>query len=50
MAVGDSFFVKGDSKKVNAVTVYTSGYKKKNPGKNFTCRTNADGIRVWRIA
>ena len=50
MVVGDSFFVKGDKKKAKAVTVATSGYKKNTPGTNFTARTNADGIRVWRTA
>jgi len=50
MEIGDSFFVKGDKKKINAVTVSTSTYKKKNAGTNFTCRTNEDGVRVWRIA
>jgi len=50
MEIGDSFFVKGDKKKINAVTVSTSTYKKKNVGKNFTSRTNEEGIRVWRTA
>jgi hypothetical protein len=50
MNVGDSFFVKGDKKKINSVGVAVSGYKKKTPGVNFTCRASNDGIRVWRIA
>jgi hypothetical protein len=50
MTVGDSFFVKGDKKKCNSVTVATSHYKKNTSGTNFTARTNADGIRVWRTA
>jgi len=50
MKVGDSFFVKGDKKQANAVTVYATTYKKNNAGTNFTCRSTEDGIRVWRTA
>jgi hypothetical protein len=50
MIVGDSFFVKGDKKKINAVTVSASSYKKNTPGTNFTSRCTEGGIRVWRIA
>lgn len=50
MEVGDSFFAKGDKKKVNSVTVAAATFKKNNAGYNFTCRTNNEGVRVWRIA
>lgn len=49
MEVGDSFFVKGDKKKVTAVSVAINYYKKSHKNTNFTLRSTAEGARVWRI-
>ena len=50
MEVGDSFFVKGDKKKITAVTVAATTYKKNTEGTNFISRRNESGVRVWRTA
>lgn len=50
MEVGDSFFVKGDLKKRQAVAVAVYNYKLSNKGIGFCTRTNDEGIRVWRTA
>ena len=49
MVVGDSFFVKGDRKKVTALSVAVTYYKKNHKNTNFTVRSTDEGARVWRI-
>ncbi len=47
MEVGDSFFAPGMTS--NGLSNATQWHAKKT-GKKFTCATEADGARCWRVA
>ncbi len=54
MKVGDSFLIScnGDRKSVmHAVTAAATRYgKKSNGAQKFNCRSEKDGVRIWRTA
>ncbi len=47
MKVGDSFFVEGDAKAIDAAKS-AARYRARKAGEKCTMRKKANGVRIWR--